>query len=360
MSIISGDNWIHSRNAPVVEGIEYFNYSNHDIIVTDRLGIEMEILRSTNRPERLVDRGKVIVRVTRVIDPRRVRVPNNESVLKCDQDYLVAFKEKLEQVKKRIGEYESEENQIRTTIQVEMHFDFFDGKTVCKSNLLGITIRESSNYNERSHGDSPEGYIENTIVKELEDIDHEVDEYVDKGVRTLFSARLIDNHNRIGNLWTSGFGKVTRVIPVKSEEQKEGLYLAGGLRLEHKQFIPIEELLDPKKLLMYNLHSTEKDARKHTTGEYTNSVTTENDKLKKERSDLKNENKKLADKVDDLEVKIKVEKINRAASDFKQAVAMEKVKEYGAENTVSGVTRLIRDFVASIKSVLGFIAVFKR
>lgn len=359
MSVISGDNWIHSRASPIVEGIEYFNYSNFDVIVTDRLGIEMEVLRCTDRPERLEDRGKVIVRITRAVDPRRVKVPSTESSLQCDQEYLVAFKEKIESLKTRISDYEPEVNQIRMTVQIEMRFEFTNAHAVFKSNLLGITIRETSNIVERTHGDNPQGYIDGTIIKELEEIDHEADNYTDKGVRTLFSGRLIDNHNRIGNLWTSGFGKLTKIIPVKSEEQEEGLYLAGGLRLEHKQFIPIEELLDPKKLLMYNLHATEREARKHTTGEYTNSIIIENDKLKKERTELKTENKKLIVKVDDLESKAKVEKINRATSDYKQTVTIEKLKEYGTENTISGITRFLRELLSNVKPLIMLLQLLK-
>lgn len=359
MSIVSGDNWIHSRNAPIVEGIEYFNYSNHDVVITDRLGVEMEILRTESRPERLEDRGKVIVRVTRLVDPRRVNVPSTDSQLACDQEYLIAFKQKVEQMRSRFNEYEPESHQVRMTIQVEMRFDFIDFKTVHKSNLLGITIRETSNVVEKSYGTNPIGYINDQILKELDEIDHEADGYTDKGIRTLFSARLIDSHNRVGTLWTSGFGDVTRIIPVKDEEQQEGLYLAGGLRLEHKRFIPIDELLDPKKLLSYNLHATEREARKHSTGEYTASVMSGNEKLKKENNDLKTEQKKLVLKVDDLEMKARVEKLNRAQSDFKQTVAMEKLKEYRAEDYVSGATRFITSIISNIKVVATLLQLLK-
>lgn len=359
MSIVSGDCWTHARNAPVVEGIEYFNYSNHDIIVTDRLGIEMEILKCTQRPEQLSDRGKVVVRVTRVVDPRRVNVTSTDALLECDRIYLQAFKERIDLLKTKVSSYESETNQIRMTVQIEMKFDFLSSQTVIKSNLLGISIRETGNIDERIHGNNPEGYINGQIVKELIEIDHEADEHQEKGIRTLFSARLIDNHNRLGALWTSGFGDISRVLPFKDEEQVEGLYLAGGLRLENKSFIPIDELLDPKKLVRYNLHKTEWEARKHNTGEYTASVTSENEKLKKERSDLRNENKKLVTKVDDLEVKIKVEKINRAQSDFKQVIAMEKLKEYGTDNILSSASRLITTVLANFKVVLSLLKLLK-
>jgi hypothetical protein len=359
MSTVTGDCWSPSRRAPLVEGIEYFNYTSHDIIITDRLGVEMELLRQEGRPERLEDRGKVIVRVTRLVDPRRVTVPTVESQLKCDQDFLIEYKEKVEAMRKRVTPYSSETDQTRLTVQVEMHFDFLEYRTTHKSNLLGITIRETTNLVEKSHGDNPIGYIRDQISKELEEIDHEADGYTDKGIRTLFSARLIDSHNRIGTLWTSGFGSLTKIIAVQDEEQQDGLYLAGGLRLQHQQFIPIEDLLDPKKLLGFNLHYTERDAKKHSTGEFTTSVMSENDKLKKETKDLKVEQKKLVSKVDDLELKINIEKINRAHSDFKQTISLEKLKEYRADDYVSGAHRLIQGIVGNLKSIVTFMQFLK-
>lgn len=359
MSTVSGESWTPSRNAPIVEGIEYFNYTNQDVVVTDRLGIEMEILKQNGRPERLEDRGKVIVRVTRLVDPRRVSIPNTDSQLECDRQFLVAFKENVEKLKGRITPFASELDQTRMTVQIEMSFDFYDHRAVHKSNLLGITIRETMNMVEKTHGDNPLGYIKDCVVRDLDEIDHEADNYTNKGIRTLFSARLIDNENRVGKLWTSGFGSITSIIPVKDEEQQDGLYLAGGLRLEHKQFIPIEELLDPKKLLGFNLHYTERDARKHSTGEYTTSVITERDKIKKECSDLKAEQKKLVSKVDELEHKARVEKLNRATSDFKQTVTIEKLKEYRADDYVSGITRFINSIVGNAKTVLTLLQFLK-
>lgn len=359
MSTISGENWIPSRNSPIVEGIEYFNYSNQDVTVTDRLGIEMEILKQDGRPERLEDRGKVIVRVTRLVDPRRVNISNTDSQLECDKKFLIAFKENIEKMRGRITPFTPQCDQTKMTVQIEMSFDFLDHRAVHKSNLLGITIRETMNVVEKTHGDNPIGYIKDCVVKDLEEIDYEADNYTNKGIRTLFSARLIDNQNRIGRLWTSGFGNVTSIIPVKDEEQQDGLYLAGGLRLEHKQFIPIEELLDPKKLLGLNLHITERDAKKHSTGEYTLSVITEKDKIKKECNDLKIEQKKLTSKIDDLEYKTRVEKINRATSDFKQTVTIEKLKEYRADDYVSGITRFINSIVVNAKTFLTLLQFLK-
>lgn len=359
MSIVSGDSWTPSRTSPIIEGIEYFNYTNHDITITDRLGIEMEILKGTERPERLEDRGKVIVRVTRLVDPRRVNVPSTESQLECDHKYLIAFKDKIEKLKNNVSPYTSEYDQIRMTIQIEMEFDFLNQKTIHKSNLLGITLRETSNVDNKTYGANPIGYINDCIVNDLEGIDNEADNYTDKGIRTLFSARLIDNENRIGTLWTSGFGALTRIIPVMDEEQQDGLYLAGGLRLEHKQFIPITDLLDPKKLLGLNLHVTERDAKKHSTGEYTISVMSDNEKLKKERTDLKIEQKKLVTKVDELEVKARIEKLNRATSDFKQTVAIERLKEYRADDHISGINRLLNLLISNFKSVFTLLQLLK-
>jgi hypothetical protein len=359
MSTVSGDTWIPSRNAPIIEGVEYFNYTSHDITITDRLGIEIEILRQEGRPERLADRGKVIARITRSVDPRRVTVLSTESQLQCDREYLEAFNKKIQEAKGRINVYVPETDQCRMTIQVEMSFDFFDTRATHRSNLLGITLRETTNLVEKSHGSNPIGYINDQVLKELEEIDQAADGNRDLGIRTLFSARLIDNQSRVGVLWTTGFGKPTMIVPVMDEEQQEGLYLAGGLRLEHKQFIPIETLLDSKQLLSLNLHHTEREARRHSTGEYTVSVTSENEKTKKENKELRGEVKKLNLKIEELDSKARVEKINRAQSDFKQTVALEKMKEYRADDYVSGVNRLITTLIANAKTVLTLLQLLK-
>lgn len=359
MAIVSGDNWHHSSLTPYVEGIEYFNYSDFDITITDKLGIEIEILRASARPERLEDRGKVIARVTRLVDPRRVSVPSTDALLPVDQVYLETFKDALEIQKKRIALYESEHTQIRVPVQAEIRLDFYVQNTVTKSNLLGITVRATNNIVEKSYGDTPDGYINNIIIPELREVDETADEGKDKGIRTLFSARLIDNNNRLGTLWTSGFGEVTRIIPVKDEEQEEGLYLAGGLGLKYKRFVSVEELMDSKKMISLNVHRTELDAKKNSLGDYTVSVIADKDKIKKENVDLRLENKKLATKVDDLENKISVEKINKAHSEFKQTVTMEYIKENNVNNVLGGIGRLLNTILANLKSIVGFVSFLK-
>lgn len=360
MARVSGDNWHHGWDTPYVEGIEYFNYTDFDITVTDKLGVECEILRSDERPARLEDRGKVIVRITRLIDPRRVRVPSTDAQLAADRMYLESFKEAVDHARKnRIGLYESEHNQIRVPCQAEIRLDFYLQNTVVKSNLLGITVRATNNIVDKSHGNTPEGYINDVILNELKEADEQADEGKDKGIRTLFSARLIDNHNRVGTLWTTGFGEVTRIIPVKDEEQAEGLYLAGGLGLAHKEFIPIEELIQPKRMLGLNVHRTEIDARKFGLGEFTISVMTERDKIRKECKDLRTENKKLASKVDDLENKISIEKINKAHGDFKHTVSMEYIKENNVNNALGGFSRLVSLVVSNIKTFISLASILR-
>ncbi|AEV89562.1 hypothetical protein OBP_125 [Pseudomonas phage OBP] len=356
---VSGDNWHHGIHTPVVEGIEYFNYSDFDVTITDKLGIEIEILRSEHRPERLEDRGKVIARVTRLADPRRVNIPTVDARLAVDREYLMQFKRSLDHQKTRIGEYVPETTQMRLAMQAELRFDFYTPTTIAKSNLLGITVRASSNREAQQSPDTPLGYIQSVIGDELRDVDVECDNGVDKGIRTLFSARLIDNTNRVGPLWTSGFGSTSRVVPVKDEEQIEGLYLAGGLGLKHQEFIPIDDLMDQKKLVSLNLHRTELDAKRHSTGEFTTSVITERDKLRKENKDLKNDNGKLTGKVESLENKLEIEKVNKAHSDFKQTRTMEYIKENNVSNVLGGFTRLFSTVMTNFKTLIGFLSVIK-
>lgn len=359
MGNVTGDNWHHGGFTPVVEGIEYFNYSDFDVTITDKLGIEIEILRSDYRPDRLEDRGKVIARVTRLLDPRRVNVPTTDARLSVDRDYLVSFKRSLDHQRARISDYTPESTQMRMCVQAEIRFDFYTPTTVGKSNLLGISLRASSNRVATQSPDTPMGYIQDVIAEELRETDMESDNGKDLGIRTLFSARLIDNTNRVGALWTSGFGNTTRVLPVKDEEQTEGLYLAGGLGLEHKQFIPLDDLIDPKKLSSLNLHRTEFDAKRNSTGEYTTSVITERDKIRKENKDLKSENGKLTGKVDSLERKLEIEKVNKAHSDFKQTKTMEYIKENNVNNVLGGFTRLFSTLMANFKTLTSFLSFIK-
>lgn len=359
MGNVTGDNWHHGMFTPIVEGIEYFNYSDFDVVITDKLGIELEILRSDSRPERLEDRGKIIARVTRLVDPRRVNVPTTDARLSVDRDYLVSFKRSLEYQRARISDYTPESVQMRLAVQAELRFNFFTPTTIEKSNLLGISIRASSNRSAQQSPDTPLGYIQDVMLDELREVDAEDDEGKNRGIRTLFSARLIDNTNRVGALWTSSFGTTTRVIPVKDEEQTEGLYLAGGLGLSQKEFIPLDDLMEPKKLASLNLHRTELDAKRHSTGEYTTSVITERDKLRKENKDLKGENEKLTGKVEALDRKFEIEKVQKAHSEFKQAKTMESIKENNANNVLGAFTRLFSTVMVNFKTMLSFLSFIK-
>lgn len=357
--MVSGDHWHHAGNTPYVEGIEYYNYSDYDIVITDRLGVEIEILRSEERPARLEDRGKVIALVTRVVDPRRVNIASTDAILAADRMYLETFKQSVERQRANMATWVSEHDQMRSICQGEIRLDFHQATTVAKSNLLGITIRATNNRVAKVHGNTPEGFIRDTIVPELERADEAADEGKDKGTRTVFSARLIDNHNRVGALWTSGFGEVSKIIPVRDEEQKEGLYLAGGLNLSLKLFVPIDELMDPKRLLSLNLHLTEIEARRYNLGDHITSVTTERDKARKEVRDLRVENKKLSDKVIDLETKATVEKINKAHSDFKNTVMFENIKENNVNNALGNVSRLLGLVLGNIKTFITFVTFLK-
>lgn len=356
---VTGDKWYHSSDTPYVEGVEYYNYTDFDVTITDRLGVEIELLRLDKTPDYLGHRGMVVARVTRLVDPRRVNVPSTDASLDVDRLFLESFKKEVERRRGLFGPYIPEKEQTRVWLQVEMELPIRAQTSVQRSNLLGITIRTTSNVVDKSHGDTPDGYIRDTIIPELREADYASDEGIEKGTRTLFSARLIDNNNRIGTLWTTGFGEVTKIIPIKDEEQQEGLYLAGGYLLAHKEFIPIEELLEPKRMLSLNVHQTEIDARKFGLGEHTISVIAEREKVKKEKNDLKTENKKLQVKIEDLEDKAKLERINRAHSEFKQTVVLESVKENGINNALAGVNRLVSTLVSNIKIFIGFIAILK-
>lgn len=352
MRTVSGDTWLPSTHSPYVEGVEYFNYTNRDITITDRLGIEVELLRRNQDPFDAGDRGWIVIRLTKLVDPRRVNLTSEDAIHDIDKIFLEQFKVRLEEARGLITNGLCSYNQNKTLIQVEVRLRPESEVILYKSNMLGITIRESEDYSARSSGNSPEGYIKDEIIPELKEWDRQQDDGKSLGIRTLFSARLIDNHHRLGVLWTCGFGEVTRVMPVQDEEQPEGLYLAGGFNLSQKQFIPIEDLLDPKKLLAYNLHRTELDAKKNSTGEYTSSVITERDKYKKDNKDLRS---KLAD----LESKALIDKINKAHSDFKQTVTMENLKENNANNVLGTAARILATLLASIKTLLTFFNVIK-
>lgn len=359
MSMVSGDQWHHASNTPFVEGIEYYNYSDYDIVITDRLGVEIELLRSEERPARLEDRGKVIARVSRIVDPRRVNIVSTDAILAADRMYLESFKQSVERQRASIGDWVSEHDQLRCICQGEVRMDFHRAGDVVKCNLLGITVRASNNRTAKTLGNTPEGFINETIIPELVRADEIADNGKERGTRTLFSARLIDNHNRVGSLWTSGFGEVSKIIPVRDEEQKEGLYLAGGLNLSLKLFVPIDELMDPKRLLSLNLHLTEIEARRYNLGDHVTSVTTERDKARKEARDLRTENKKLSDKINDLESKATVERINKAHSEFKNTVMFENIKENNVNNALGNVSRLLGLVLGNIKTFITFVTFLK-
>lgn len=358
MVTVSGDTWNPSRQSPYMNAVEYFNYTNRDITLVDDLGCETELLRRSEDPFDAGDRGYIIIRVTRLVDPRRVRVPDNKAVHEIDQLFLDLLREQIEDRKGKITEGLSGYNQCKMTVQFDIRLEPKGSAINYKSDLLGIIIRESEDYNAKTYIATPEGYIQNVMVPELAILDHAADGGEDKGVRTICSARLVDNHRRVGTLWTNMFGVATKVEPVKDEEQKEGLYLAGGHHLEIRKFVPIDELLEPKVLMKYGLFMTELECKKNSTGDYTTSVITERDKTKKENRSLKDENTKLSNKVATMELDAKAEKVNKAHNEYKHTRSYDNMKDYYDNNMLASAGRLIDKAIVVIKSGISLIAAF--
>lgn len=359
MATVSGDTWHPDRHSPYMNAVEYFNYTNKDISLVDNFGCETELLGREERPFDVDDRGYIIIRITRLVDPRRVFVSDNKAVHEIDQIFLNNLRQQIASRREMITEGLSGYNQCKLTVQFEIRL-FPKGNNInYKSDLLGITIKESEDHNTPVYVATPQGYIDNVMVRELAELDRKDDGGVDKGVRTICSARLVDNHRRVGTLWTNLYGTATKVEPVIDEEQQEGLYLAGGHHLEIKKFIPIDELLDNKLLIAHGLFSTELECRKNSTGDYTASVITERDKIKKENRSLKDENTKLSNKVTVLEMDSKAEKINKAHTEYKHTRSYDSMKDYYDNNVLASGSRILDKIILLIKSGLSLLTAFK-
>lgn len=359
MVTVSGDTWNPSRFSPYVNAVEYFNYTNKDITIVDDFGVETEILGRSENPFDIGDRGYIVIRVTRLVDPRRVNIPETKARNDIDQYYLDCYRAKIEKLRGNITEGMSGYNQCRMTAQFEIRLKPQGNTINYRSDILGVTIKETEDYSVQTFTATPEGYIEKEMISELIDLDHKADNGTDKGVRTIMSARLIDNQKRVGRLWTNMFGNSTPIEPVIDEEQEDGLYLAGGSKLDIRKFIPVSDLLDPKILLANGLFHTELECKKNSTGEYTASVITERDKTKKENRSLKDENTKLSNKVSAMELDVKAEKINKAHNEYKHTRSYDNMKDYYDGNTVASLSRISDKLLAIIKGAASLFAAFK-
>uniref|UniRef100_A0AAU8L100 Uncharacterized protein n=1 Tax=Pantoea phage Survivor TaxID=3232176 RepID=A0AAU8L100_9CAUD len=359
MAYVSGDTWHPDRHSPYMNAVEYFNYSNRDITLVDKLGCETELLRRSENPFDIGDRGYIVIRVTRLVDPRRVVVPETGANNEIDQIFLHEFRNKVLERREQIIEGTSGYNQCKMIIQFEIRLKPESRNINYKSELLGIFIKESEDYSVTPHVATPDGFINRVMVPDLIEMDKKDDEGKEKGIRTICSARLIDNNKRVGTLWTNMFGTATKIEPVKDEEQQEGLYLAGGHNLEIKRFIPIAQLLEPKALIEFGLFITELECKKNSTGEYTASVITERDKTKKENRSLRDENSKLSQKVTVMELDAKAEKVNKAHSEYKHTRNADNMKDYYEGNTLALGARLADKLLMLIKGGLSLLAAFK-
>ena len=358
---VSGDTWTPDRTSPYMNAVEYFNYTNRDITIVDDLGCETEVLRRNDSAMDFgfEDRGYIVIKVTRLIDPRRVKVSDNRAKHFVDQEYLDKLREEIERHKSAFTEGVPESNQWKHMVQFTIHLKPEGNVINYKSDLLGVVIKESEDYSTRTFEATPEGYIKNVMVPDLAELDAKDDGGEDKGVRTICSARLVDNDRRVGTLWTNMFGTATKVEPVKDERQKEGLYLAGGHHLEIKLFISIEELLEPKVLMKYGLFQTELECKKNSTGDYTTTVITERDKTKKENRSLRDENTKLSNKVAAMEMDAKAEKINKAHSEYKHTRSYDSMKDYYDNNILASVNRVVDKALMFIKSGISLLTAYK-
>lgn len=303
-------------NSGFFNGVEFFNYSQYNIVVTDQCGIETEIIEDYDRAPSH-QRGKVVVRVTKVVDPRRVTIPSKQPRYQIDAQFLETFSAQVKEKVSRICGMGMDRIESKETIQVEMTIDMSNVKTVTQSHFFGFSVRAEKNKQTSDSVDNATSDIKKYFIPAIEELDKKGENY-DDIVKTVSAVRLVDSKGMIGDLWTSVFGTPARVIANKRSKLDDGLYITAGLEFEHVAYIPIETL-DTKTLLGLNLHKTKLEAQQHSTGEFTIGMMTRLDKIRKENRELDGKVQRANETITEMKAKqtLEAQKTATTISDIK-------------------------------------------
>lgn len=271
-----------SPNSGFFNGVEFINYSQFNIVITDQCGIETEISEDYDRAP-THSRGKVIVRVTKIVDPRKITIPSKQARYPIDVEFIEEFSTKVKEMASRNNNMSMYHIDAKDTIQVEMAIDFNSVNDIIKSHFFGFSVRAEKNKQVDEAMDNATSDIKKFFIPAIEEMDRASASY-DDIAKTITAVRLVDSKSQLGDLWTTSFGTPVQVLAAKRSKLDDGLYITAGVNFEHVAYIPLESL-DAKTLMSLNLHKTKLDAQKHSTGEFTTDTLARLNKVHKENRD---------------------------------------------------------------------------
>lgn len=315
-------------------GVEFINYSQLNIVVTDQCGIGTEIGEDYDRAPSHY-RGKVVVRVTKIVDPRRVTIPSKQARYPIDIQFIEEFETKVKERASQVSNLGMSNIRSMDTIQLEMAIDFNNINDVIKSHFFGFSIRAERNRTTGDVMDTATSDIKKYFIPTIEEMDRASANHDDVS-KTVSAVRLIDSKQQIGDLWTTTFGTPVQILAAKESKLDDGLYITAGVDFEHVAYVPLETL-DSKTLMSLNLHKTKLDAQKHSTGEYTADTMAALIKARKENRELSLKVTKVTADIDEMKAKqmLEAQKNATTISDLKnkgyteahkQGLAIEELK----------------------------------
>lgn len=299
-------------------GIEFINYSINNIIVSDPVGIEVEIPSIYDNAPSMQLRGKVVIRITKWVDPKMVKLPTKIPRYDIDKRLLDRFQDKLETALERQRSSGFDILRAPETIQVEESIDFESIDQIVQSHYFGFTIRAEKNKNFKDVYDNPENDVKKYFIPTIEELDRHSINY-DEIKRTVCAVRLIDKESIIGDLWTTIFGTVSKIPGSKESKLEDGIYITAGLNFEYALHIPLGKLTE-KNLIELNLHKTKIEAQKHSTGEFTKEILEKFTRVSKENKELGTKLEKAKLNITDLNNKLTL-------GEFKTATTINDLKE---------------------------------
>lgn len=297
---------------------EVINNTDDNIILTNTsIGTETVIYgRKFHQDEIGYDEDNLlIVRVTGFFDTSKTKMLNYEPFHKLDYFVRKAMTDKIKECLDTASYSTYQNVEYRFEFQVDIKFNPLSNLEFHESGLFSFHIRRDGDNLNIPSMKSPLGDLKRAFLPELYKREYEADGKKDLGIRAVSAIRLIDKESKIGNLWTNTFGRATKVTAVKTSPLKDGLYIAAGSCFEHVHYVPLDVLLEDKKLLEFGLFRTKKEALDNSICEYVKSVLTDNKDIRKVREVLIKENKSLTSnnetlqkKVSDLESELKIVK----------------------------------------------------
>lgn len=294
-----------SPNSGFFNGVEFINYSQHNLVVVDNAGIEVEISAGYDNSACFQDRGKLIVRVNKYIDPRKVTIKDINHKYLIDQRYISEFKTKIEALKNNYRNGLIPNNTELQLVQIELRFDFSDINTIIESDIIGFSVRAEANKNSYLSTNTSEDDIKRYFIPTVEELDKNSVDY-EEVRKTVCAVRLVDRTGVVGDLYTNVFGTVVRIVPLKDGGLKDGLYVTAGFMYEKAVYIPLTSITK-ESLRDLNLHRTVYDAQNSTQGDYVKPLEEKINRLNKEADEQNKKLNKANNDNKDLQTKLNLE-----------------------------------------------------